>query len=133
MVEAAYPDRSTNDIIGSIRGTFSNNGNFRDMMDKEVLAPPIEPVEGILTQEDIDKLRSMITHGENEDGEETGVVKDALGNYVAMGHVVTGVEAGINRQEEVSMNVTVPVIGTQTEVDSEMDNLYASTITGDLG
>ena len=53
LVEAAYPDRSTNDIIGSIRGTFSNNGKFRDMMDKEVLAPPIEPVEGILTQEDI--------------------------------------------------------------------------------
>ncbi|MGH1339778.1 MAG: hypothetical protein ACRBFS_26905 [Aureispira sp.] len=129
LVEAAYPDRSTNDIIGSIRGTFSNNNNFREMMDKQNLAPPIEPVEGILTQEDIDKLRSMITHGEDEDGEETGVVKDALGNYVAMGHVITGTEAGINRKEEVSF---VDKVG-YFDVNTEMDNLYASTITGDLG
>lgn len=129
LVEAAYPDRSTNDILASLRTRFANSGNFNDMMDKTEAGEPIEPVDGILTQEDIDLLVSMIVHDHDEEGNETGVAKDALGNYVAMGHVITGTEAGINRLEEVTFTDKIGPI----DVGTDMDNLYASTITGDLG
>lgn len=129
LLEAAYPDRDTNAILASLRTRFANSGNFNDMMDKTEGGEPIAPVDGILTQEDIDLLVSMIVHGEDDEGQETGIAKDALGNYVAVGHLITGTEAGINRQEEVSMTDKIGYI----DVGTDMDNLYATTIAGDLG
>jgi hypothetical protein len=67
----------------------------------------------------------MIVHGEDDEGNETGIAKDALGNYLAMGHVLTGTEAGMNH----TSNVEMLAIGMPTQID----NLYGSTISGDLG
>lgn len=54
---------------------------------------------------------------------ELGVVKTPTGN-VAMGHVMTGICAGANRHR----SLTLPKV-----VGAYIDNLYAATISGDLG
>jgi len=128
-IEIAYPNWTTNDVLGALRGQMSSNDhNFRRIMGKDSLAEEIEIIEGFLTREDLLSIQSMIAHnGDGEEQEETGVAVDALGNTLALGHVLTGTEAGINRETSVYAAEHGQVI------QEPLDNLYATTISGDLG
>jgi hypothetical protein len=128
-IEIAYPNWTTNDVLGALRGQMSsNNDNFRRIMGKDSLAEEIEIIESFLTREDLLSIQSMIAHnGDGEEQEETGVAVDALGNTLALGHVLTGVEAGVNRQ------ASVYAAASGQFIQEPLDNLYATTISGDLG
>jgi hypothetical protein len=79
------------------------------------------------TAADISTLRGMTRHRVSS-GVETGIVKDPLGYEVAAGHVLTGLSGGVYRNR--SVDITPAYSLTAGE---RMDNLYAVTISGDLG
>ena len=68
----------------------------------------------------------MVAHG--YDGtREKGVIRTPRGDTIALGHVITGICAGLNRDTELSL--------AQWFADSPqtIDNLFVATISGDLG
>lgn len=76
----------------------------------------------------------MVEHGGTTAEDEQGGARDNGGDYVAMGHVVTGVAAGLNRDEETDLTSGfMESAGGLVGVGEYVDNLYASTIAGDLG
>jgi|GEM_PF-3880528 len=104
------------------------------MLGKSSRATAITPVKDKLTQEDIDSLQSMVEHGGNNENDERGIAKDNGGDYVAMGHVLTGVTAVINRDKKTDLTSGfMESAGGLLGVGEYVDNLYASTIAGDLG
>jgi hypothetical protein len=61
-------------------------------------------------------------------GEETGIVKDLSGQYLAMGHVITGLSGGLHRNKSADIAPRWAVAAGE-----KMDNLYATTLAGDFG
>jgi hypothetical protein len=141
-VEAAYPGKSTDEIIDGLRALAPgyNTARWQSMLGKKALAVAIKPVKDpitgieILTQEDIDALKAMIEHSNDQPADERGVLKDNGGDYLAMGHVLTGVTAGINRNKNTDLTKGFwESAGGMVGVGEYVDNLHASTISGDLG
>lgn len=135
-VETAYPDLSTDEVIDGIRALAPgyNTNRWRLMLGKSEQATAITPVEGLLTQEDIDALRAMVEHGGDGKEDERGIARADNGDYVAMGHVLTGVAAGLNRNEETDLTSgNLESVAGFFGVGEYVDNLYATTIAGDLG
>lgn len=90
--------------------------------------------KGSLTQEDLEALRKMIAHSTDKNVEE-GIAKDWFGYEVAIGHVLTGISAGQHRYTQRNMvremgHTTAATLNIGGE---PIDNLYATTISGDLG
>jgi hypothetical protein len=135
-VEAAYPTKSTDEIIDLLRSLAPgyNTDRFRILLGKKQRAPQLKPVKDILTDADIAALKAMIEHGGEYPSLEKGVLKDNGGDYLAMGHVLTGITAGINRDKNKDMTSGFweSAAGT-VGVGENIDNLHAATISGDLG
>lgn len=135
-VEAAYPDKSTDEIIDGLRGSSKayNDSRWKDMLGKSQTAKGLAPVKGKLSQEDLNALAAMIGHNGNREDSEKGILKDNGGDYLAMGHVLTGISAGINHNPETDLRKsTGERIGRFFGAGETVDNLYATTISGDLG
>jgi hypothetical protein len=82
---------------------------------------------GALTQTDLDQLKKWTAH-DLKGGVEEGILEDPDGNKVAAGHVLTGLSAGVYRDRSIDLTPVYAVA-----VGEKVDNLYAATISGDLG
>jgi hypothetical protein len=97
----------------------------------------IQP-KGILTQENINELRSTIGHSTKE-GQEIGIsLDDSTRRQVALGHVIVGISAGIHHPLPVIYvnigDTSFPLLDVNIKKErAGLDPLYATTITGDLG
>jgi hypothetical protein len=80
------------------------------------------------------RLKRMTSHGVSKEVE-TGIATDRFGYDVAMGHVLTGISGGQHRIKDVDLTpwyaLLFGIVGWLA--GEEMDNLYAVTISGDLG
>jgi hypothetical protein len=137
-LEAAYPDASAEQITEMLRAIGGYNDHlWRVMMGKDDLVPNVNPVEGKLSKADIDALRAMMAHGEEDTAAtERGVVRDNQGQLLAMGHVITGMAAGYNPVANADLRDAKGAQGNLAKLLGQgqtLNNLYASTIAGDLG
>ncbi|KAI0212803.1 hypothetical protein LSAT2_002250, partial [Lamellibrachia satsuma] len=80
-----------------------------------------------LTDKEIALLKAMIGHNsDSSTGLEKGLLLTRDGT-VALGHVITGIDCGgFNRDTHVT---TAAIVG----LTSNIDNLFQSTISGDIG
>jgi hypothetical protein len=92
-------------------------------------APRLVPT-GDLGAGDISRLAGLSSHGVLASGKEVGVVVDAFGLPVAIGHVLTGLSAGQHRNPAADLR---PGVGTAVHAGFTLDNLYAATLAGDIG
>jgi hypothetical protein len=82
---------------------------------------------GSFTKPDIDQLGLWAWH-HMVGGVEMGVVTDPDGNQLAPGHILTGLSGGVYRNRSIDVTPSYAV-----GAGERMDNLYAATISGDLG
>lgn len=130
-VEATHPGYRAEDTLQSLRMTAGyDDENFDTMLGG--LGEKLEP-SGSLTKQDIQRLRTMSGHGFDASGFETGIVRDASGQDVAMGHTITGMLAGMNRDDNLYPAPGGKSIGNLVGLGDNVDNLYAATLAGDLG
>lgn len=81
---------------------------------------------GVLNSEEERVLKNMVAH-QFHSTREVGVIRTSDGETIAMGHVITGICAGLHRDKDLSLAKWVS--GSPKTVD----NLFAATISGDLG
>jgi hypothetical protein len=139
--EKAYSSWTKEQMLNSLRrlGGYDNE-NFQGMYGTAA-ATDLAPVpEKDFTQADIDLLEQMLRHADGKAGE-TGIVKDISGQYLAMGHVMTGISGGLHRNKNYDPTlqkrfkqtdlgiILLPDLGAGANVD----NLYATTLAGDFG
>lgn len=79
----------------------------------------------ILTKNEQNILKDMVAH-RYDGSRELGVVRLPSGETIAMGHVVNGICAGLNRYTELSLESWAP------GASKKVDNLYAATLARDL-
>lgn len=129
-VEATHPDWTGEDVLNSLRhlGTDYDSAQFQEMYGTNP-GLALSPSEG-LSAEDIAALKSMIDHEGNTKDNEKGIVTDGNGIDLAIGHVLTGISAGQHRKSDVNL---VPWGLRHLGFGEPVDNLYATTIAGDLG
>ncbi|WP_244237072.1 hypothetical protein [Corallococcus llansteffanensis] len=127
MAELAYPSWSGEQLVNSLRRVAGYDANnFRSMYGGLPRALELTP-SGMLTKADIDSMQLMTRH--RVDGcVEFGIATDALGESVALGHVLTGISGGQHRNKNIDLTPSLSFGGGEL-----MDNLYAVTIAGDLG
>jgi phage baseplate assembly protein gpV len=111
---------------GGAPGAPYDNEVFRMMYGHSPPGAMLAPL-GPLTQSDIDQLGRWNWHEMNGQVE-SGIVKDADGNEFAAGHVLTGLSAGVYRNRSIDITPWY-----SAGIGESMDNLYATTISGDLG
>lgn len=126
-VEAAHPGWSGERVLNSIRRLAGYDGKkFRDMYGGLAVADTLAP-SGELTQAALDALQRMTRH-KLEGDVELGIATDSFGEPVALGHVLTGISAGQHRHRSIDLTPSWSLGAGEL-----MDNLYATTIAGDLG
>ena len=122
--EAAYPAWSSMRMTDAMRRLAGYDDiKFQTMYGGSKPAPVLQPIGG-LANADIHKLEAWTKHSSAT----TGLVTDSNGERFAAGHVLTGISAGFYREKRV--DVTPWYSGSAGE---KMDNLYSTTISGDLG
>lgn len=126
--EKAYSSWTKEQMLNSLRrlGGYDNE-KFQTMYGTtaagDLVAIPNRGFNAI----DLRQLKEMVGH-EISDYKETGIVKDLSGQYLAMGHVMTGISGGLHRKKEADLTPLYSFAAGE-----KMDNLYAATIAGDLG
>ncbi|MBK8535158.1 MAG: hypothetical protein IPL59_08485 [Candidatus Competibacteraceae bacterium] len=100
--EAAYPHLDGVQMTNAMRrlASYDDEGfrlTYGETPPGETLTP-----KDLLIQKDIDKLTKWTKHSV-VGGIETGIVKDADGNDLAAGHVLTGISAGVYRDKDIDM------------------------------
>jgi hypothetical protein len=137
-VEDAYSDWPADDILNSVRRLAGYDDDlFLKIYGNIPKAKNLKP-QGNLTQDDLDKMEKWSNHNKSP-----GFAKDCFGNPVAVGHVLTGISAG---QHPVKNAETYLLPGSDSMFkfvrdaawnsitqDRHIDNLFATTISGDLG
>lgn len=135
-VEAAYPEWTTDQLVTNLRKAAGYDGSFWQQLlgtnpGTTILA------KGNLTPQDVAELIATMGHG-TSGTQELGISTDAsTGRNVTMGHVITGISAGIHHPDPV-IYVDIPPITQIPDLSINkqrlgLDPLYATTITGDLG
>jgi len=133
-VEAEYPTCNGEQILNSLRRLAGfDTEEWQMMLNLEGKSATYIKPKGNLKQKDIDELKEMSKTG-------GGKAKDFFGYDVAMGHVLTGMSAGQHRDLKVDLAakflkkkwVALGIVAI-TPIGGKVDNLYASTIAGDLG
>jgi len=148
-IEEAYPEWSKEQVLNSLT-TLSGYGNKQFQHVLGVRQGPALLPKGNLTQGDIDNLKGLLGH-DVINGIETGVMTDIGGTDFVMSHALLGILTGANRHINgapgliTAQNVLVDyqenggpigfIIGHGADfvTDLDLDNLPASTTTGDLG
>jgi hypothetical protein len=126
-VEVAYPGWSGEQVLNSLRRLAGyDDKNFRAMYGGLAPADVLKPA-GALTQKDLDTLKKMTLHT-LKGAVELGIASDSRGQFVALGHVLTGISAGQHRNKSIDLTPDWSL-----GAGERMDNLYATTIAGDLG
>lgn len=137
-VEAAHPTWSAEDVLNALRALAGTDNRlfqalFGTQPGRRIVAVAPYPT-AILTKDDIAKLERMSSH-RIKDGVQWGNAKDALGYDVSLGHVLSGLSAGQHRNRNTNLVTRLARLGDSPHriVYQLMDNLYAATISGDLG
>ena len=109
-------------IVNYVRQLGYNNDLFN------ILCGQANPLpDGVLNSEEKRVLTEMVTYSfDDNSNREGGVVLSPDGETIAMGHVITGICAGLVRDQSMSLNkwtAGAPLL---------VDNLYAATIAYDL-
>ncbi len=122
--EEAYPNWTPVELTNAMRRLAGYDyaawlKMYGDIKPAQDLAP-----YGPLTLNDIDNLKKWTKHSSAS----TGLITDADGNRLASGHVLTGISAGVYRDRDIDVTPAYALW-----IGEKMDNLYASTISGDLG
>lgn len=133
-VEAAFPTWSTARVTDAIRRT----AGYDDELFQKLLGRPGKADDltsaGALTAADLKRLQDLARHsGNGLTHPEKGIGKDCLGYEVALGHVITGVCGGMYRTARVDLMGRLYGVTKITSAGEDIDNLYAVTISGDLG
>jgi hypothetical protein len=150
-IETIHSDWSLTQVLSSLRklctwghdvapGTLETNmpnydsAEFRQLLGFPEDAGALSAQIGGMTSSEIDLLRKMVAHEISIDPKfgtkkELGVVFDAFGKRVAIGHVIVGIAAGQWRQRKFCFEQAKD----KAMFGEYMDNLYAATIAGDLG
>ena len=130
--EAAYPRWTPDEILSALRRVAGYDTTLFRILYGTSEANPIKAGDGGLTADDLRDLEAMSSHRGGV--VEKGVAIDPLGQKVAVGHVLCGLSAGEHR------NLAVGMLGgwllgaaLQHVAGLTLDNLYATTIAGDLG
>ena len=94
-VEAAYTEWTTSRLIDNLRHTGPlDSSQFQQLLGTQ--SGIDVKSKGVLTESNINELRSAITH-DTEGGQEIGIsLDDSTGRQVALGHVIVGISAGIH-------------------------------------
>jgi hypothetical protein len=123
-LEAAHTDWKFDAVLNSLRHTaVYDDPNFQQMYNLPE-TPRLEIVPWV-SAEDIGVLRTMSQHGGDTPDKETGMAPDSTDRMVAIGHTLTGMAAGRRYNPNVSFGVLA--------FCENVDNLYATTLAGDLG
>lgn len=137
-VEAAHPDWSADRVLNALRRTaIYDSPRFQNLYGLPE-ADRLDPVPGKLEAGDIITLRTLSQHGGVTDLTcETGYALDTTGMPVAIGHVLTGMSAGMHHNPDAlptdGVGEAIVMRTPFSPVGDYVDNLYASTIAGDLG
>jgi hypothetical protein len=133
-VENAHPDWSGERVLNALRHESGyDDARFQAMYGGIPPGDTLRPT-GALTQDDINNLRELSRHSGNTKNTEKGIAKDSLGHDVAIGHVLTGMSAGMHRERAIQPTTSgLENVGASLGVGEDVDNLYATTVTGDLG
>jgi hypothetical protein len=125
-VEAAYPAWTFDDVLNTLRRTAIYDDEKFQQMYGLGPARTLQPDPGgVLSAADIGVLRGLSQHGGGSIEYETGIAEDSTGRPVAIGHVLTGMSAGMHHNPAVDLGFA--------EFGETMDNLFATTIAGDIG
>lgn len=132
-LEDANPSWNGGQVADAIRRLARyDDQKWQVMLGQSGPANAITPT-GNLTQADIDRLRAFTSHSGDVAGSERGVGDDCFGRGVALGHVITGLCAGLHRNTNLDYGNLVKPDWVLWSVGSPLDNLYAATLSGDLG
>lgn len=133
-VEEAYSSRSGEDVLNRLRRLAGYDDSKFQKMYMIRASPGLEP-KGILTQGDIDELKAMSLHDapRTSDADEVGIAQDCHQRDVALGHVLCGMTAGRHRIKDHNISGQMSIWGTVTAAGEDVDNLFATTIAGDIG
>jgi hypothetical protein len=134
-LEADHPGWRFDEVLSALRHTAIYDDPHWQAMYGTDKAPNLQAVPGgTLDDTDIGVMRAMSQHGGDSPLQETGIGLDSSGQLVAIGHVLTGMSAGMHNKSSIEPTVgwkegAAKLVG----VGEPMDNLYATTISGDLG
>jgi hypothetical protein len=136
-VEKANPTWSSEDVLNALRGVAGTDNHLFQLLFGTQPARPIVPVAPyptvVLTKEDISKLQRLSRHT-LVNGVQQGNAKDALGYDVSLGHVLTGLSAGQHRNRNANLVARKVGLGDPPiRCPFDVDNLFAATMSGDLG
>lgn len=128
-VERAYPKWTPDEVLAALRRIAGCDAVLFRVLFATQEGSAIYAGDGGLTCGDLCDLAAMSAHRGTG-----GVVYDAWHGEVAIGHVLCGITAGLHRNVNVGL-VGSPLIvtGVQLLAGLTLDNLYATTIAGDLG
>ena len=126
LVEKIERHTTTNgDTLKAISNYIRLLGYNTDLFN--ILCGQADPLpEGVLNSEEERVLTKMVTYSLESNNEEQGVVLTPDGETIAMGHVITGICAGLVRDKSLSLRKWTS--GAPLRVDS----LYVATIAYDL-
>jgi hypothetical protein len=124
-------------VLNALRGVAGTDNHLFQLLFGTPPARPIVPVAPyptvVLTKEDISKLQRLSRHT-MVNGVQQGNAKDALGYDVSLGHVLTGLSAGQHRNRNTNLVARKIGVGDPpVRCPFDVDNLFAATISGDLG
>ncbi|MBE9012112.1 hypothetical protein IQ250_18085 [Pseudanabaenaceae cyanobacterium LEGE 13415] len=133
-VEAAYPEWTTDQLITNLRlAAGYDTPVWRQLLGTN---PGTRiTARGKLTQQEIAELELTMGHA-TSGTQELGIsIDDSTGRNVAMGHVITGISAGIHHPHPIVVEIgpVQKIFPNITKTRLDLDPLYATTITGDLG
>jgi len=133
-VEKAHPDWSGERVLNALRHEAGyDDERFKALYGSIQSGDSLLPT-GELTQEDINNMRELSRHSGNTKNTEKGIAKDSLGHDVAIGHVLTGMSAGMHRKQAIQPTTNKSeYLAASLGVGENIDNLYATTVTGDIG
>lgn len=122
--ETEYPKWTGVEMTNAMRRVAGyDNSSFQKMYGNSPLGKPLKP-KGNLTQTDINNLEKWTKHKNAA----SGLVKDLDNIELAAGHVLTGISGGVYRNKNIDITPSYSLW-----LGEKMDNLYAVTISGDLG
>jgi hypothetical protein len=125
--EAEFPSLTGVQMTDAMRKIAGyDTDRFRLLYGGRPPATVLKP-HGVLTQTDLDQLENWTSHGKKA-GKEVGILEDPAGNKLAAGHVLTGLSAGVYRDRSLD-----PTPAPVLPFGEKVDNLYATTVAGDLG
>lgn len=145
-VETANSAWTSEEVLNAIRHTAPqyDNDNWQKMLNQSRPGKEIKSTipktketkqvkEQSLSETDRQSIAQFVHHTGNTKGKEGGIAVDCHGYDLAVGHVITGICGGLYRNKNLDISAALHSSLRITAFGEKIDNLYATTIAGDLG